>query len=465
MRPRSLRLRLLGGAALWILLALLVAGLAIGWMFTANVERTMRQGLTASLNRMVAQIEPTLAQPVPDDPLPDPRYETQLSGVYWQIEDVASGTAWRSRSLWDVVLTTAGVTAADGTERFVTLDGPGEQRLSAAVREVTFTTPAGDRRFRIALAENRAVLDESIRLFGSDLALALAVLGLVLILAAWLQVGLGLSPLQKLRAGIGAVRRGEAQRLSSEHPSEVLPLVGEVNELLDQQQKSMEFARARAADLAHGLKTPLSVLRNLAVAMKSNGSAATGTEVDEIVGEMDDRVEYQLRLSRLRMRTRTHQLNASLNEAVQRTVAVLSRTQEGEELDWDIALDPNLRVDIDRHDLMELVGVILENAAKWGRSRVRVEGKRQGNAVDLRIADDGPGLTDEQMTKLGQRGQRHDETTRGSGLGLSIALEVVALNSGSVAFAHAPEGGLEARVTLPSARIVAVKKPATKPLY
>lgn len=463
MRPRSLRLRLLGGAALWILLALVVAGFVIGWMFTANVERAMRGGLTASLNRLVAQIEPEMSQPVPLNPLPDPRYATPLSGVYWQIEDLAGDAAWRSRSLWDVVLMTGGVNTADGAERFVTLDGPGRQHLSAAMREVSFTTARGERRFRVTLAENRELLDESIRQFGSDLVVALAVLAIALILAAWLQVRLGLTPLQKLRAGIGAVRRGEAQRLSTEHPAEVLPLVGEVNELLDQQQKSMEFARARAADLAHGLKTPLSVLRNLAMAMKANGAAETGTEVDDIVGEMDDRVEYQLRLSRLRMRTRTHQLNASLNEAVERTAAVLARTQEGEELDWDIALDPGLRVDIDRHDLMELVGVILENAAKWGRTRVRVDGRRTGGTVELRIADDGPGLSQEQMAKLGERGQRHDETRRGSGLGLAIALEVVALNAGSVGFARAPEGGLEARVRLPAARSLMPVR-AAKPL-
>jgi signal transduction histidine kinase len=452
MKSRSLRLRLLGGAALLVGLALVAAGLAIGWMFTANVERTMRQGLTASLNRLVAQIEPTLAQPVLDEPLPDPRYETPLSGLYWQIEDLADAAAWRSRSLWDFMLETATVGGSDGEERFVTLVGPGDQRLSAAVREVSFATSSGERRFRLTLAENRAVLDESIRLFGTDLIGALAVLGLVLMVAAGLTVQLGLMPLQKLREGIVAVRRGETQRLGAEHPSEVLPLVGEVNELLDQQQKSMEFARARAADLAHGLKTPLSVLRNIAMAMKADGAAATGSEVDEIVGEMDDRVEYQLRLSRLRMRTATHLLSASLNEAVERTVAVLARTQEGEDLDWDIALEPGLRVDIDRHDLMELVGVILENAAKWGRTRVRVEARMVGGAVELRIADDGPGVSDEQMERLGVRGQRHDESRKGSGLGLAIAIEVVALNAGSVVFGHAPEGGLEARVTLPAAR-------------
>lgn len=451
MNPRSLRLRLLGGAALWITLALLVAGLAIGWMFTANVERSMRDGLTASLNRLVAQIDPASADPVPSDALPDPRYGTPFSGVYWQVEAVDSGEAWRSRSLWDHVLDTSAATAPDGSERFGTLAGPSDQWLSGTVREVSFSTAAGPKVFRVTLAEDRALLDESIRRFGGDLMLALVLLGMVLILAAWLQVQLGLKPLENLREGIGAVRRGETQTLPPHYPAEVLPLVGEVNELLTQQRKSMEFARARAADLAHGLKTPLSVLRNLAAHMQTTGHADAGEQVDEIVGEMDDRVEYQLRLSRLRMRTKAHQLSASLNEAVQRTVAVLGRTQEGEELDWQVELAPELNVDIDRHDLMELVGVILENAAKWGRSLVRVEGRANGQFAELTIADDGPGLTEDQIARLGVRGQRHDETRRGSGLGLAIALEVVALNAGTVAFSRAGEGGLEARVRLPLA--------------
>ncbi len=449
MNRRSLRLRLLGGAALWIVLALIVAGLAIGWMFTANVERSMRVGLTASLNRLVAQIDAGAAEPVAADTLPDPRYATPLSGVYWQVEELGTDRAWRSRSLWDAMLDTTSAASPDGSERFVTLAGPSEQPLSAMVREVSFAEQ--NKRFRVTLAENRALLDESIRQFGGDLVLALAFLGLALILAAWLQVQLGLRPLHNLRAGVGAVRRGEMQTLPEDYPSEVLPLVGEVNELLEQQQKSMEFARARAADLAHGLKTPLSVLRNLAADMQDGGANKAGTEIDEIVGEMDDRVEYQLRLSRLRMRTPTHQLSASLNDTVQRTIAVLSRTQEGEELDWQVDLAPGLKVDIDPHDLMELIGVILENAAKWGKSQVKVTARANVGAAELRIADDGPGLTDAQIAQLGVRGQRHDESRRGSGLGLAIALEVVALNAGTMQFGRAKEGGLEVTVRLPLA--------------
>lgn len=451
MNRRSLRLRLLGGAALWIVLALVVAGIAIGWMFTANVERSMRAGLTASLNRLVAQIDPVAAQPVGTDPLPDPRYATPMSGIYWQIEALPGGENWRSRSLFDHVLDTANATAPGGVERFSTIAGPGDQSLSAMVREVSFGEGDAAKRYRLTLAEDRGLLDESIRQFGGELVLALAFLGLALILASLLQVQLGLRPLGALRQGIGAVRRGEAQKLPTSYPTEVLPLVGEVNELLTQQQKSMEFARARAADLAHGLKTPLSVLRNLAADMKETGDAKAGGEIDEIVGEMDDRVEYQLRLSRLRMRTPTHQLSASLNNTVTRTIAVLSRTQEGEELDWQVELVPGLKVDIDPHDLMELVGVVLENAAKWGKTRVVVSGNADAGEAELRVADDGPGLTAEQIAHLGVRGQRHDESRRGSGLGLAIALEVVALNAGTMHFARAAEGGLEVIVRLPLA--------------
>ncbi len=451
MMRRSLRLRLLGGAVLWIFLALVVAGLAIGWTFRANLERGVQQGLVASLNRLVARIDPFAEVPVPADALPDPRYATPFSGIYWQVEDQASGTAWRSRSLWDKVLAT-GPAPGGGEERFVTLPGPDTQALSALQREVRFATGEGEnevRTFRVTLAENRALLDDMIARFGADLAIALAVLAVALIAAAGLQVHLGLLPLQSVRAGIGAVRRGEAQSLPPDFPAEVLPLVGEVNELLAQQQKSIDFARARASDLAHGLRTPLSVLQGLSSKLAQGGDAESARVLDDIASEMDDRVDYQLRLSRLRVRTRSHQLSASLNEAVDRTIAVLARTRDGERLAFEVEMAPGLVVDIDRHDLTELVGVMLENAAKWGRATVTVTARAEGGMAELSIADDGPGLSEADIARLGVRGQRLDESRRGSGLGIAIALEIAAINSGQVSFGRAPAGGLLVRIALP----------------
>jgi signal transduction histidine kinase len=191
------------------------------------------------------------------------------------------------------------------------------------------------------------------------------------------------------------------------------------------------------------------VLKTLGAALADKGDVESAKLVDDIASEMDDRVDYQLRLSRLRLRTRAHQLSASLNEAVDRTLAVLVRTRDGERLAWRVELSPGLVVDIDRHDLTELVGVMLENAAKWGNSTVRIEGRAEaGNAI-LCIADDGPGLSEAEIGKLGVRGQRLDEKQRGSGLGIAIALEIVAINSGTVSFGRAPEGGLAVRLALP----------------
>jgi signal transduction histidine kinase len=166
---------------------------------------------------------------------------------------------------------------------------------------------------------------------------------------------------------------------------------------------------------------------------------------------MADKVEYQLRLSRLRVRTRTHTYSAPVNESLERIVAVLKRTRAGEELAWDVQVVPGLAVDIDTYDLVELLGVVFENAAKWGRSTVTVRGKRDGETVVIATEDDGPGLLPEQLAELGMRGHRLDETQSGTGLGLAIATEIVRMNNGKIEFQKSSLGGLAVWLRLPAA--------------
>jgi signal transduction histidine kinase len=449
--PRSLRLRLLAGAALWIAVALLVAGVGIAYMFIASVERERQRDLAATFNRVVALIDPAANPPALGQPLTDPRYETPFSGLYWQLEDVATGEIGRSRSLWDFVIESAALPSAAGTGQFATLSGPSGQSLSVLVRDIRLTEEAGNRALRVTIGEDRATIDATISRFGWELAAALLLLGGALIAAAWLQVHLGLSPLQKLRAGIEAIRLGQSDKLEGDFPAEVLPLTAEVNELLQSQQASIDFARARAADLAHGLKTPLAVLATTADALRTRSDPETAALVDQLASEMADRVDYQLRLSRLRLRTRTHRLSARLDEALRRTVAVLMRTHDGERLDWIVELGEPLAVDIDDHDLVELVGVLLENAAKWALSGVHLRSRRDEGMAEVSIGDDGPGLTAAQIADLGTRGQKLDESKKGSGLGVSIALEIVALNNGTLDFGRSEQGGLLIMLRLPLA--------------
>lgn len=452
MRASSLRLRLLAGAAIWIVLALLVAGGAIALLFIENVERNARAGMSASLARLVAALEPEgVGASRLERPLSDPRYEIPLSGIYWQVEDTSRSETTRSRSLWDFVLQ-PGETQPEEGEHFEVVEGPAGQTLSALSLAARFNVDGGSRVLNVTVAQDRATLDASIRQFGFDLALALGILAISLILAAWAQVALGLSPLGRLRGDVEKVRRNSAEKVADAYPAEVQPLVAEVNELLAAQQKSLEFARRRASDLAHGLKTPLSVLETVAQSLRESGDKGNAGLVEDLTAEMAERIDYQLRLSRLRQRTRLHVLAASLPEIVQRTVMVLQKTADGERLDWVIAIDDGIYVDIDRNDLIELMGVMLENAARWAKSKVRVQARKEAGRIAIEIADDGKGATEDRLLRRGGENlPRMDEDSGGNGLGIAIAREIVMLNGGTIDFAKAPEGGLLVRISLSSA--------------
>jgi signal transduction histidine kinase len=378
----------------------------------------------------------------------DPRYDIPLSGYYWQISAGNDAAPLRSASLWDFALSPH---QADGdTQSFERLAGPNAQTLSAMTRRISVPTPTGEVSYLVTVAADRSVIDQSIEQFGTALAVALAILGIALMLAAYLQVRLGLAPLDGLRSGIEAIRLRDNTSMVGQYPREVQPLVSEIDALLASQSTSIEFARQRAADLAHGLKTPLAVLGHVAEALRAEGQAGKADEIDMLSHEMLERVEYQLHLSRLRHPTRQHLQRTSLDDALNRTLAVVERTHAGEALEWVLETAP-LTVDIDSNDLIELLGVLLENAGKWARGTVHISTRAVGDVAEITIADDGPGLDDEQLAALGQRGQRFDEIGDGHGLGIAIATNIVALNRGTISFARGANGGLAARLQLPLA--------------
>jgi signal transduction histidine kinase len=431
-----------------VTLALVLAGIAISYLFAASIERRVQEDLSARLNRVVALLEPGDLEASLARPLEDPRYDTPFGGLYWLVDGLSSEEGARSRSLWDFDLTVPTGDLAGGQPAYLLLPGPSGQELAALARVISFP---GEARYLVVVAEDRAPIAASIDRFSRELTLGLLILGAVLVAAAWLQVSLGLRPLNAIREGLQRVRTGKERSLSGDFPSEVEPLVEEVNSLVRSHDLAIDFARARAADLAHGLKTPLAVLGTTAEDLRAKGEAETARLLDELTAGMSDRIDYQLRLSRLRIRTRSQVYSASVEETVSRTVEVLKRTREGEGLRWEMAIEPGLHVDLDRHDLIELLGVILENAAKWGRSVVAIEAKREGAMVAISVEDDGPGVPEGLAEQLGKRGHRLDEGKPGAGLGLAIAREIVGLNEGTIAFGQSARGGFAVRLELPAA--------------
>lgn len=447
MNNGSLKVRLLAGGALWVLMALILAGVAIFYLFVTNIERSIDAELSANAARMTALLD-TLSDDGPQltEYPPDPRYDIPFSGYYWQIED-DSGNMLRSRSLWDYEIPYTAPASAEGPQPFEAM-GPYGQSLSGVGIAARFDLPDGSRTYSVVTARDRSLLNESISRFGADLATALLALAIALVFAAMAQVALGLRPLRALRQDIEMVRTGKRNAITSTYPEEVLPLVAEVNALLASQERLIEFARSRASDLAHGLKTPLSVMGAIADQLRDVGDHANADQIEDLVSEMSERIDYQLRMSRLRQRAGNQVLSTPLDEVLVRVISVISRTARSENLEWDIDYGEKMYLDIDRNDLVELLGILLENATEWASRRITVSCRQDTDGGLIRICDDGGTLSPGDLERFANPG-RLDERAHGNGLGLGIAKEIVAVNEGRMDFALSPENGLDVTIRLP----------------
>lgn len=447
MNIRSLRLRLMTLTMVWVIVSLVAAALVLQYLFTINIERSAREEMAAAISRLAALIVPAADPPAIRSPMTDPRYDTPFGGRYWQIEAIDTKTVTRSRSMWD-----EGIDVADDYEGVFHHSMPDGRHLILLTRRLQVDGPAGPRTYLVTVGQDHDPIYRANQAFARDTTRLLILLGAAILAAAYLLLLLGLGPISRMRQSIEAVHRGDAPRLEGRFPSEIEPLVDELNSLLAVRAVMTDRARARAADLAHGLKTPLAALLGIADRLRDNGNTHEADLLQDLSFEMSERVDYQLKLSVLRPRTGSDNASSSLNTAVLRTLAVLKKTGRGEALHWVAELETDYLVDIHRQDLMELVGVLMENAAKWASSRVVVQSRLADNHAVLEIRDDGPGIADHHSSRLGERGHRLDESLPGTGLGLAIAREILALNSGEISFVRADIGGLSVSFSLPLAR-------------
>lgn len=445
----SIRLRLLVLAAASLIVVLVIAFYAFAATFTDHTHRVLERRLSAELDRLVALVDANSDIPTLRQAMPDARYETPAGGIYWQIRDPATGALARSRSLWDTVLSSGQALPGDGIWLTDSVVGPAGQRVLLVVASLVFErSPGEDRPLEVAVAEDLAETDAANVAFRSDLVRAVAILALALMGTSWATIELGLSPLARIKQGVSRIRSGASNTLAGAFPSEVMPLVTEVNDLLAAQERSIEFARERAADLAHGLKTSLTLLNGEAFALQQGGNEAAAARIEQLTADMSDAIDHQLRLSRLRHRARTDRQSTPLAPVVRKVVAAVRATPNGRELEWSFAVDAGVVVALDAMDLAELCGVVLENAATWAESQVSVSSMLDGERVHLTVSDDGPGLENSALSRLGERGRRLDERGSGTGLGLAIAREIVTLNGGSIEFSRSPEGGLAVQIVV-----------------
>lgn len=450
MRQGSLRLRLLAAGAASIMFALALAGFGLLLLFERHVGRRMAAELGSHLNQLVSSLahsaDGTLEVGVPPA---EPRFLQPLSGLYWQVTAEGTNTVLRSRSLWDATLPLPPDVPAAGEVHQHTIPGPGGASLLVVERRISLPVSLGGATIRAVVAVDRAEVHAAGLAFASDLVPSLALLAAVLIAAAWIQVSIGLGPLDAVRRRLAQVRSGEAGRLGTAFPDEVRPLAAEVDHLLDEQEKAIGRARARAADLAHGLKTPLTVLSADAEELRARGDTRLADEIETITAGMRRHVERELVRARAGLRVRAGPVQP-VRPVAEQVVGVLRRTPHGQKLTWEIDATDALRVQVDTQDLTEILGNLAENAAAWAADTVRIEARRDRSTIVLRVEDDGPGVPEEQIDTVLARGGRLDETRPGTGLGLAIVGDLVGAHGGSLSLGRSALGGLLAEIRLPN---------------
>ncbi len=456
MRIDSLSFRLFLSAALWSAVSLVAAGIILVALYTQSVERAFDARLSVYLKTLVGALaegvaggeDPSGLLPDPGN-LGEPRFVLPFSGWYWMVQRdrdrvVVAGSASLAG---DSLSVPNDADPAFGRATGGFLLGPRDERLRYLSRVITFPDGAT---YLVTVAGSIAETETDIRVFGRRVALTLAVFGLGLVLATFIQVRIGLKPLDRMRTALQAVRTGAATRLEGHYPTEIEPLAQELNALIDANHTVIERARTHVGNLAHGLKTPLSVILNEARA--SRGPFA------DLVIEQARRMEVQIshHLDRARIAGRRRPIGARTEVApvVAGIARVLRRLQGSGGIAISVDVPEGLSFRGERQDLEEMVGNLMENGCKWARTRILVTARLveedRVSRIRIDIDDDGQGLSEAERRQAVLRGERLDESTPGSGLGLSIVTDVSALYRGQLELLASPLGGLRARLVLPS---------------
>ena len=438
----SLTRRMIVVAAFWITALLLMGGFALDRVLSASIIQNFDDQLEYVLNAMIASSEIGPDGEVRFNRQPaDQRFIEPYSGVYFQISGGGADT-FPSRSLWDRRLQVQDRHRDVAVHVYDSDEFEGEP-LRITERDVIL--PGSNVRWRFQVAQSREMIDAQIRQLRSTLFWSFLALGVGLLILAALQTFYGLWPLRRVRQDVAAIRSGAKTRITEAFPNEVQPLTEEINQLLAHNEAQAEEARRHAGNLAHALKTPLTVITNAA-------TANTPDLADTVCREatvMRRQVDHHLARARAIGRRASAHARAHVWESVEAVQRAVDRLYEN--VTVDIAGDKAAQVRVERQDLDEMVGNLIENAAKYGGGRVFVTVERKDGVIDIIVEDDGRGIPQQERGAIFQRGARLDTDKPGTGLGLAIVRDVAEIYGGRVSLEESEDlGGLLARLTLPA---------------
>jgi len=443
---RSLRARLLAGLFAWILATLLATGFVLQALFQAEVERRFDAELATHLDQLLAGLRPDAEGRLAlSRPMADPRFDLPYSALYWQVDGPA-GASLRSRSLWDGTLPLRADEPQDGELHRHVLPGPLGQHLVALERRVTL--PGSEGVVRAAVAGDLGEVEAATSQFTRISALFLGTLALSLGVAAFVLVHGTVRPLGRLQRSLASVRLGRAPRVEGVYPTEIQPLVDDLNGLLAHNATILDRARTEAGNLAHQLKTPLAIVANAARTLPQDERSATILEQADLLGRRIDHA-----LTKARAATTGALLGATTTAGPQlHRLANAMRTLHGpNDIEVELHDRSSRAVQIEPRDFDELVGNLLDNACKWARTQVTLTTTEDAGTLRIVVEDDGPGLPASRRAEVFERGRKLDERAAGAGLGLAIVQDLVSAYGGRILLDDSPLGGLRASLVLPLA--------------
>ncbi|HZG10131.1 MAG TPA: ATP-binding protein [Allosphingosinicella sp.] len=447
----SLTRRMIVVSAVWIAVLLGGGGYALDRVLTGAITRNFDSGLEYVMTALIssAEIGPE-GEAYLNRPPADQRFLEPNSGLYFQISAVGgprppaatpSALDFPSRSLWDRRLRIRENHNDFNLHVYDSTEFPSEP-LRVVERDIRI--PGSKLRWRFQVAQSRESLDDQISVLRSTLIRSFAILGLGLVILAALQAVYGLWPLRRVQKAIASIRSGERSRIDESFPLEIEPLKEELNALLAHNENQAEEARRHAGNLAHALKTPLTVITNAATAK----DPALSETVCREATTMRRQVDHHLARARAIGRRSSAQARADVWPSLESVERAVSRLYE--RVTVDLAGDKPAAVRVERQDLDEMLGNLIENAAKYGGGRVFVTVKATSECVELEVEDDGTGIPEEERTAIFARGARLDTGLPGTGLGLAIVRDVAEIYGGSITLEESEDlGGLMARLKLP----------------
>ncbi len=439
---------------IWTTLGLVIGGFFLSNAFRSVVQDNFDTTLQVDLDGLIAAAEPDpQGGVVLEERFLNRRFERVYSGLYWQITPLDPGQkdVQISHSLFDHSIHIDN-RRKDGNLTWGYSEGPDGQRLRVLEQRVEFpitatARPDDSRAYTFLVAGNTKEVEDEINDFNGTLIWAFALLGVGLIIAIFLQVRVGLLPLRRVRDSLARIRDGKARRLEGKFPAEIAPLAGELNSLIQHSEEVVGRARTHVANLAHFLKTPLTVLSSEAEAQPGPLADAVKRQVDSMRRQVDHYLARGRAAGALDVLGNRTKVKAVLDDLAR----VLERIHEARGIEIEVTCPSSLFFRGDRQDLEEMAGNLIDNACKWAKRRVTVSAAPVAGARwELAIEDDGPGLAAEDRERVLERGERLDESVPGSGLGLSIVEDIAKLYGGSLELGASSMGGLAARLGLPA---------------